>query len=507
MSTEKYKLYRKMSADEFSTLVSSGLTKNNSFCCPKKCFSESIVSTYRLNPYYSAITQVIAEIILVDSFRDKLFKDGIELKKPIHSDKTYSNYAQYKDINMFYKCHGSLIPVFNHEIDNNYIDIFNRNIMGVNSLNLNNYNSIILERCLRVSRIDDLLTKKSLEDDEYYIQLPYDLAVIALRYNSIPSGGLGKCIKNRIICRDYDLIDEKNHNVFPMTLAIKMNKNAFKSKIKNCFDNGIYNIESDLIYTLNSFIENIRLVECKEDRFGYRRASSILNTAINISDVLESNFDDGFFTYKPDQIDFNTAIRMIDTSSQKDYFVSNITNVNGNVYPHSDYHGKTHAERVCLYSYLIACYIGLSNEEIKSIITASLLHDIGRTSDSDGTIHGKLGADKIEELAIFSSTQESKNIIKFLVEAHALERDSLKIHDLLIKYDIKNHSLCLKLLNILMDADALDRKRFTVFSDSNAKLEDSYLRMPISNKLKDLSELISKLYYDNSGIALKKIKT
>ena len=506
MSTQKYKLYRKMSVDEYDTLVASGLSRSNSSCCPKKCFSESLVVTYRLNPYYSAITQVVAEIVLTDGFRKRIFEDGVEPPKPIHSDKTYSNYGKYENKNLFYRCHGNLIPLYNHEIDDEYIDFFNRSIININSINLNNYDEILLNRYLGTKKMNDLLTKNILEDNEYYIQLPFDLAILALKYGAIPPGGLNKFIQSRIIGKDYDLVDEKNHHVFPVTLAIKLNKNAFLSKIKNCFDNNTYNIGSDLIYNLSTFIEGIRLVDYKEERLGYRHASSILNKSFNMSDLLNKKFDSSYYTYRPDQIDLETALKIINDSKLKDYFINNAMNINGSIYPDSDYHGKTHAERVCLYAYLIASYIGLPSEQIKNVVIASLLHDIGRKSENDKSSHGKWAIDKLDELAIFTDTQESRNIIKFLIEAHSIERDNLKVIDLLYKYNIEDINPCLKLLNVLMDADALDRKRFTVFKDNGMRLEDSYLRIPISHNLQDLSELVSKLYYDNSGIVFKKTR-
>lgn len=506
MPTQKYKLYRKMSVDEYDTLVAFGLSKSNSSCCPKKCFSESLVVAYRLNPYYSAITQAVAEIELTSNFRNRLFEDGTELSKPIHSDKTYSNYEKYERKNLFYKCHGNLIPLYNHEIDDEYIDFFNKSLTNINFLNLNNYGEILLNRYLGIKNLTDLLTKSALEIDEYYIQLPFDLAILALKYNAIPAGGLNKFIQSRIIGKDYDLVDSKNHNIFPITLAIKLNKNAFLSKIKNCFDSNTYNIGSDLIYHLSTFIEGIRLVDYKEERLGYRHASSILNKEFNISDILDKNFDSSFYTYKPNQISFETALKIIFNSKLKNYFINNVMNINSNIYPDSEYHGKSHAERVCFYAYLIASYIDLPKEQIKNVVIASLLHDIGRKSENDKAEHGKLAVEKLENLALFTDTQESRNIIKFLIEAHSIERDSLKIIDLLKEYNIKDINLCLKLLNVLMDADALDRKRFIVFKDNGMRLEEKYLRIPISHKLQDLSELISMLYYNNSGITFKKKK-
>jgi hypothetical protein len=181
-----------------------------------------------------------------------------------------------------------------------------------------------------------------------------------------------------------------------------------------------------------------------------------------------------------------------------------MANINESLYLSSEYHGKTHAERVCLFSYLIATYMGLPENEIKNLIKASLLHDIGKNSEFDEDNHGCKSADKIEELALFMNCQESKNMVKFLVEGHALERNELAVAKLMEKYNIPNNSITLTALNILMDADALDRTRFTVFGEASAGLNTDYLRIPFSHKLVSLAKIVSKIYYDNAGMTLTK---
>ncbi|HOZ53998.1 MAG TPA: hypothetical protein PKY25_01525 [Bacilli bacterium] len=263
MATERYKLYRKMGTEEFSALLACGFKTDkptSPTICPKKCFSESLITVNRLNPYYSAISNVVAEISLSPGFRDRLFRDGHMLSKPIHScaDKTYTNYEAYENMNLYYRCHGNSIPLFNHEIDPNYIEVVNDNIITIKPLDITNYEELLLNEHLGISKMRDILTSDSITSDEYYIQLPLDLAILALKYGILPPGGLNKFIKSRVIGKDYDIVDGKNNNVFPITLAIKINSKAFKSKIKDCISVDTYDIAPDLIHNLNTYIESIR---------------------------------------------------------------------------------------------------------------------------------------------------------------------------------------------------------------------------------------------------------
>lgn len=508
MAVKKYKLYRKMSIDEYDILSVSGLTAGDdcqTIICPKKCFSESLIAPYRLNPYRNALSQVIAEFSFPTDYRAELLSIGYELAQPIHSDRTYSNYQKYGDKNLYYKCHGSSIQVYNHEIDRKHLGNLNNNILDINIIDSNYYSELLLKEYFGVSRFESLVTEKNVQANEYYIQLPVDLAVLALRFNAIPSGGLNRFIKSRIVGKDYEYVDQINNHIFPVTLVLKVNNNIELSRIKNSkIASDTYAVDSQLLYRLNAMIESIRLVEYKDERTNYKYASDILNNKINISDILNNDIASNEFIYDENHITLSDAINIIECSKMRDYFISNITNINDILYLPSEYHGRGHAERVCLYSYLIATHLGLPENEIKSLIKASLLHDIGKENEYDEENHGSKGANKIEELALFMNCQESKNMVKFLVEAHALERDDLAIADLMRKYNIQNNSINLTILNILMDADAIDRTRFTVFGDASAGLNTDYLKIPFSHRLVSLSKAISKIYYDNSDIALTK---
>ncbi|HOZ53999.1 MAG TPA: HD domain-containing protein [Bacilli bacterium] len=196
--------------------------------------------------------------------------------------------------------------------------------------------------------------------------------------------------------------------------------------------------------------------------------------------------------------------RILELSKLKDYFITSIKNINSNLYLNSEYHGKSHAERVCLYAYLISNYINLPEDQIRNVIIASLLHDIGKTHEYNKDNHGYNAVKKIGDLSVFIDSNESINEIKFLIEAHSLDRNSLSIIDLLKKYNISNINSCLKTLNVLMDADALDRTRFDSLGNNYSKLDSSYLRIPVSHRLVDISRFISQLYYDKSSKVLIK---
>lgn len=507
MSGNKYKLYRKMSIDEYDSLLGNGLVIEEScksLICPKKCLSESIIAPYRLTPYRSAISQVIAEISFPDSYREELLETGQELLKPIHTDRNYTGYQKYEGRNLYYKCHGSTIRIYNHEIDKTQLALFNKNITDIKIVNPESYIDILLNSYFGISGFQSFLTTNYLKPGEYYIQMPVDLAILALHYKSIPVGGLNKHIKCRIIGKDYEYIDHINNHIFPVTLAIKVRDNLANSKIRNfMIAKDTFAINSQNLYRLNSAIDDIRLVEYKEERSNYKYASNVLNEEISMLNILRDEIKSSF-SYEENHLTLDETLNIIRNNKLSEYFINNITNINNSLYLANEYHGKSHAERVCLFSYLIATHLGLNETEIKCLIKASLLHDIGKESDDKDEQHGLRGADKIEELALFMNNQEAKNMVKFLIEAHALDRNDLALAELMKKYSIPNSHRTLTILNILMDADAIDRTRFTVFGNSAAGLNPTYLCFDYSHRLVSLSKIISELYYDNKNMVLTK---
>ena len=134
-------------------------------------------------------------------------------------------------------------------------------------------------------------------------------------------------------------------------------------------------------------------------------------------------------------------------------------------YPHmiSSYHGIGHTARVVFYSYLLATGLSeITSNEIQAICIAATIHDLGKQSDTEGSIHGfnsmTLYKDKIAH--VLPDTQLRERVLN-AVRYHSIDDRECPeevINDIITK--------------ILKDADALDRSRF-----GGRGCDRSYLRL------------------------------
>ena len=162
----------------------------------------------------------------------------------------------------------------------------------------------------------------------------------------------------------------------------------------------------------------------------------------------------------------------------------------------SEIHGATHANNVSLFATYIANSIGLSDNDVKTIIEASIYHDIGRTSDSVSNNHGEVGAVKYGAYVECPNTINS-NEVKFLIEAHALP--SLKyISGLFNKYnfDDNDKERLYRMATVIRDADALDRTRFCLFSEEN-NLKAEFLVNDVSKKIIESCQRLNYIIYQD----------
>ena len=177
-------------------------------------------------------------------------------------------------------------------------------------------------------------------------------------------------------------------------------------------------------------------------------------------------------------------------------------------------HGISHNDRVALLSMIIAKNEGIlegdtDNRTKDILLTAAYLHDIGRKV---GKIafnvgpHAKRSAKKINKIHVRylngqPYTEEDKNILKAVVEAHE-GKDEI-MDKLCGKYHIseEDKGYTKRLMTILKDADALDRVRI----DFNkgimiTDLNPQYLRTDTAKRLLDasyqLEGLTNKVSFD-----------
>ncbi len=177
-------------------------------------------------------------------------------------------------------------------------------------------------------------------------------------------------------------------------------------------------------------------------------------------------------------------------------------------------HGISHNDRVALLTMIIAKNEGVlegdtDNRTKDILLTAAYLHDIGRKVGKfafNVGPHAKRSAKKINKIHVRYMngqpyTEEDKNILKAVVEAHE-GKDEI-MDKLCGKYHIseEDKGYTKKLMTILKDADALDRVRI----DFNkgimiTDLNPQYLRTDTAKRLLDasyqLEGLTNKVSFD-----------
>jgi hypothetical protein len=131
----------------------------------------------------------------------------------------------------------------------------------------------------------------------------------------------------------------------------------------------------------------------------------------------------------------------------------------------NSYHGIAHTSRVLFATHLITSMSDELSDSLRDVAYyAAIIHDLGKTSDREGSIHG------------LKSMNRYSNFIDTLDMDISLK---LRLKDA-IRYHSVEDSLCPKhvqddiLWKILKDADALDRSRF-----GGRGCDIKYLRLPI----------------------------
>lgn len=488
---QQYSLFRKMSTEEAKSVLKKSkleiIKKNN--LCSLKCLSESMVVPYRLNPYVSNFSFQILKFSFNSDIRDNLLTRCLKTK-PLYTNCNYHQYDKFKGQSIYYNCHGKDIDLYNFELNREMLDYLNNLINNIETLNPHNYPELFINEYFSNGIINQL-TDETLEENEYYIQMPLDLGGLALIYKKIPRGGLNKLINCRYISKDVTLLEELNYNSFPITLAIKLNHHPKTTKLRNCFLNETtYGISAELIHSLNNVIDNVRLIRYVPSLNKHRLIDF---KPLNLINILSENIPD-YVGYKENDLTGEDILNIINNSKLKKDFYDQIHNTNLSLYPDSFMHGVFHAHRTCLFAFILANLLNLNEEEIDLLITSSLLHDIGRTSDTESNNHGLIGAQRVKNLAIYLENPEKQKMLQFLIEGHDLDFEETILAAKLKEYDIKETESALRMLSILKDSDALDRTRFTVYGSSKAALNPFYLINKPSHKLIVFAQNLNNIY-------------
>lgn len=187
--------------------------------------------------------------------------------------------------------------------------------------------------------------------------------------------------------------------------------------------------------------------------------------------------------------------------TQQEKFLSFIESLKiGKLYP-GFIHGKYHSEKVCLYTFILGIELGLSEDEMKIVCDAALYHDFKRQGDYEDSLHGLAAANNIDEIVYgdpFYQEPLNKSLLSGLIDNHSardgrtdkVQEMTYYFHDLdVYQYDMERFG---ELCHVLMDADALDRARFS--KASLASLDPEFLHYDFSKDLIPLAEEVNIAY-------------
>ena len=153
-------------------------------------------------------------------------------------------------------------------------------------------------------------------------------------------------------------------------------------------------------------------------------------------------------------------------------------------------HGISHNERVAL----LACYIGiqegLNDEELRLVLEAAKYHDIGRGFEGNHGQYSAIIIDRNKEHIFPNLREEEINTIKALCHGHSV--DDNRYIEIAKLYGIENIEKFKRLLDIVKDADALDRVRLPRFG----QLDEKYLRTETSKRTIDFSKELFREFRD-----------
>lgn len=173
-------------------------------------------------------------------------------------------------------------------------------------------------------------------------------------------------------------------------------------------------------------------------------------------------------------------------------------------------HGVSHSNRVAILAMLIAKKEGIFDNDLENkakdiLLTSAYYHDIGRKKGPivvNNGAHAKNSARKINKMNLRfldgkEYSEEEKRIVQAIVEAHeAKEQDIEKICK---KYKISDSNIQFtkKIMEIIKDADALDRVRLDYgLPLTKPNLNPDYLRTNSAKQFISLSyelEALSKI--------------
>lgn len=220
----------------------------------------------------------------------------------------------------------------------------------------------------------------------------------------------------------------------------------------------------DLIKVKDSFAKYYERIRTSEENGQRYRVNE--NTQVDFADMIKDFYDMGYLKVLNES--------MVDMNNSNAY----------NPELSNQEHGVDHAERVLTFASYIGLKSDLSAREMSILIESSKWHDCGRVLVANDTEHAIKSAAKINDLIGERYSIRDIDMIKAAIELHEIDEGKCN-------YDEVFNSVCNKysidasdknslrvISDILKDADALDRLRFTF-----GNLDPTLLRKEISLNL------------------------
>ena len=220
----------------------------------------------------------------------------------------------------------------------------------------------------------------------------------------------------------------------------------------------------DLIKVKDSFAKYYERIRTSEENGQRYRVNE--NTQVDFADMIKDFYDMGYLKVLNES--------MVDMNNSNAY----------NPELSNQEHGVDHAERVLTFASYIGLKSDLSAREMSILIESSKWHDCGRVLVANDTEHAIKSAAKIKDFIGERYSIRDIDMIKAAIELHEIDEGKCN-------YDEVFNSVCNKysidasdknslrvISDILKDADALDRLRFTF-----GNLDPTLLRKEISLNL------------------------
>lgn len=182
-------------------------------------------------------------------------------------------------------------------------------------------------------------------------------------------------------------------------------------------------------------------------------------------------------------------IKIIKESDKLNLLIEEIREIREELLFASLGHGATHCERVTILAFAIGVLKNLKEEDLKILLESTKYHDIGRIDDNEDEFHGRRSANQFDKYNIGKDfSMEDKNILKAICVGHSI--DDREFESIMQEFNIEEKDKCIRLFEILKDADALDRVRLKYSEEEiqTLRVDDSiidlnYLRTSYSKMM------------------------